>query len=155
MSQSKLVIFSFCSVAQWCLTLCDPMDGSTPGFPVLHHLPELAQTHDYCDSDAIQPSSPLSSPSPPAFNLFQPQRLFQWVCSAHQVAKVLKLQLQHQSFQWIFRVDFLQDWLVWSPCSPRDSQESSPTPEFKSINSSAVSFLCTPTHIHIRLLEKP
>ena len=75
---------------------------------------------------SIESSHPLSSPSPPAFNLSQHQGLFQCVNSSHQVAKVLELQLQHHSFQWIFRVDFLKDWLVWSPCSPRDSQESSP-----------------------------
>ena len=70
---------------------------------------------------------------------------FKWVSSSHQVAKVLEFQLQHQSFQWIFRTDFLQDALVGSPCSPRDSQESSPKPQVKSINSSALSFLCSPT----------
>jgi len=85
--------------------------------------PEFAQTRVCWVSDAIQPSHPLSPPSPPALSLSQHQSLFQWVSSLHQVAKVLELQLQHQSFQWIFRVDFLQDWLVWSPCSPRDSQE--------------------------------
>ena len=87
----------------------------------------------------------LSSPSPPAFNLSQHQGLFQWVSSSYQVAKVLELQLQYQSFQWIFMVDFLQDWLVWSPCSPRDSQESSPTSQFKNINSSTLSLLYGPT----------
>ena len=71
--------------------------------------------------DAIQPSHPLSPPSPLAFNLSQHQSLFQWGSSLHQVAKVLEFQLWHQSFQWIFRTDFLLDWLVWS-CSPRDSQ---------------------------------
>ena len=96
-------------------------------------------------SDAIQPSPPLSSPSSPAFSLSQHQGLFQWVGSLHQVAKVLELQLQHQSFQWIFRTDFLEDGLVWSPCSPRDSQEFSPTPQFKSINLSVLSFLYSPT----------
>ena len=65
--------------------------------------------------------------------------------SSHQVAKVLELQLQHQSFQWVLRTDFLEDWLVWSPCSPRDSQESSPTTQLKSINSSVLSFLYSPT----------
>ena len=99
--------FCCCSVAQSCLTLCNSMDCSTPGFPVLHHLLELAQTHVDWVSDAIQPSRPLSSPSPPAFSLSQHQALFQWVSSSHQVAKVLELQLQHQSFQWIFRTDFL------------------------------------------------
>ena len=86
--------------------LCKPMSCNVPGFPVLHHLPELAQTNVHCVGDVIQPSSPLSTPSPPAFSLSQNQNLFQWVSSSHHVAKVLELQLQHQSFQWIFRVDF-------------------------------------------------
>ena len=96
----------FGSLAQSCPTLCGPMDCGTPGFPIHHQLPELAQTHVHRVRDAIQPSHPLSSPSPPAFNL-EHQGLFQWVSSSHQVAKVLELQLQHQSFQWIFRTDFL------------------------------------------------
>ena len=121
------------------------MDCSTPGFPVHHHLLELAQTHVHWVRGIIQPPHPLSSPSPPTFNLYQHQGLFQWVSSLYYVAKVLELQLQHQSLQWIFRVDFLLDWLVWSPCNPRDSQESSPTPQFKSINSSALSILYGPT----------
>ena len=108
---------------------------------IQHQLPELAQIHVSRVGDAIQPSRPLSSPFPPVPNPSQHQGLFQGVSSSHQVAKVLKLQLKHQSFQWIFRTDFLQDWLVWSPCSPRDSQESSPKPQFKSISSSALSFL--------------
>ena len=95
--------------------------------------------------DAIQPSHPLSSPSPLAFNLSHHQGLFQWVRSLHQVAKVLEFQLQHQSFQWTFRTDFLEDGLVGFPRSPRDSQESSPTPQFKNINSLALSFLHSPT----------
>ena len=94
-----------CSVTQSFLTLCNPMDCSRPSVPVLHHLLELAQTHVHQASEAIQPSDPLSSPSPPAFNLSQHQGLFQWVSSSHQVAKVL--ELQHQSFQWIFRLDLL------------------------------------------------
>ena len=97
----------FSSVTQWCLTLCDPMNHSTPGFPVHHKLPEFTQTHVHLVGDAIQPSHPLSSPSPPAPNPSQHQRLFQWVTSSHQVAKVMELQLQHQSFQWIFRTDFV------------------------------------------------
>ena len=89
----------------------DPMDCSTPGLPVHYQLPELTQTHVQV-SDAIQPSHPLSSPSPLAFNLSQHEGLFQWVSSLHQVAKVLEFQLQHQSFQWIFRAGFLRmDWL--------------------------------------------
>ena len=84
--------------------------------------------------------------SPPTFNLSQHQGLFKWISSSlTQVAKVLELQLQHQSFQWIFRADLLQDWLVWSPCSPRGSQESSPTAQFKSISSSVLSLLWSPT----------
>ena len=99
----------FSSVAQLCLTLCDPMNCSTPGFPVYHQLLELACTHVHWVSDAIQPSHPLSSSSP-AFNLSQHQGLFQWVSSSHQVAKVLEFQLQHQPFQWTFRTDFRIDW---------------------------------------------
>ena len=95
--------------------------------------------------DAIRPSHPVSSPSPPAFSLSQHPGLFQWGSSSHQVAKVLEFLLQHQSFQWIFRTDFLWDGLVGSPCSSRDSQESSPKPQFKSINSSVLSFLYSPT----------
>ena len=95
------------SAAQLCPTLCDLMDCSIPGFPVHHQLLELAQTHVHGVSDAIQPSHPLSSPSPPAPNPSQHQDLFQCVSSLHQVAKVLELQLNHQSFQWIFRTDFL------------------------------------------------
>ena len=98
---------SFSLIAQSRLTLCDPMDCNMPGLPVHHQLPELAQTHVHWVGDAIQPSYPLSSPSPPAFNLCQHQGLFQWVSSSHQVAKVLELQLQHQSFQRLFTVDFL------------------------------------------------
>ena len=92
---------------QSCLTLCDPMDCSMPGFPVPHHLPELAQTLVYQIGDAIQPSHPMLSPSPPAFYFSQYQGLFQWSSFSHQVAKVLEFQFQHQSVQWIFRADFL------------------------------------------------
>ena len=121
------------------------MDCSTPGLPVHHQLPEFTQTHVHWVGDASQPSHPLSSPSPPAFNLSQHQGLFQWVSSSHQVAQVLEFQLQHQSFQWIFRTDFLYDGLVRSPCNPGYSQESFPTPQFKRINSSVLSFLYSPT----------
>ena len=96
----------FSSVTQSCLTLCDPIDCSMPGLPV-HHLPESTQTHVHWVGDAIQPPHPLSSPSPPAFNHSQHQGLFQLVSSSPQVAKVLEFQLQHQSFQWIFRTGFL------------------------------------------------
>ena len=126
----------FSSVTQSCPTLCDPMDCSMPGFPVHHQLPDLTQTHVHQVGDAIQPSHPLLSPLSPAFNLSHNQGLFQWV---------LKFQLWNQSFQWIFRTDFLQNGLVRSPCSPRDSQESSPTPQFKTINFLALNYLYDPT----------
>ena len=101
------------------------MNHSTPGLTVHHQLPESTQTHVHQVSDAIQPSHPLSSPSPLAPNPSQHQGLFQWVNSSYEVAKVLEFQLQRQSFQWTPRTDLLQDGLVGSPCSPRDSQESS------------------------------
>ena len=97
------------------------MDCSMSGFPVHDHVPELAQVHILWVGDAIQPSHPLPPSSPFAFSLSQHQGLFQWVRSLHQVAKVLELQLQHQSFKRIFRVDFLYD------CCPRDSSSSKST----------------------------
>ena len=106
-SDSAYVSVQFSSVAQSCPTLCNPMSRSTTGLPVHHQLPESTQTHVHRVGDAIQPSHPLSSPSPPAFNLSQHQGLFQWVSSSHQVAKVLEFQLQHQSFQWTPRTDLL------------------------------------------------
>ena len=129
-------IVQFSSVTQLCLTLWDPMDCRTPGFPVHHQLPELTQTHVHWVSDAIQPSHPLSSPSPPIFDLSQHQDLFKWVSSSHQVAKESEFQLQHQSFQWIslqpnklclknlIKVDFIS-W-VFNPillATPADGRE--------------------------------
>ena len=126
------------------------MNCSTPGLPVHHKLPDFTQTHAHQVGDAIQPSHPLSSPSPPAPNPSQHQGLFQRLNYSHEVAKVLEFQLQHQSFQCTTRTDLLQDGLGGSPCSPRDSQEFSPTSQFKSINSLALSFLHSPslTSIH-------
>ena len=83
----------FSSVTQSCLTLCDPMNSSSPGLPVHHQLPRFTQTHIHCVSDAIQPSHPLSSPSPLAPNPSQHQSLYQWINSSHEVAKVLEFQL--------------------------------------------------------------
>ena len=94
-------------VTQSCLILCDPMNHSTSGFPVHHQLLEFTQTHIHRVDDAIQPSHPLSSPSPPAPNPSQHQGLFQWVNSSHEMTKVLEFQLQHQSFQWTPRTDLL------------------------------------------------
>ena len=93
------MLVQFSSVAQSCLNLCNPMNRSTPGLPVRHQLPEFTQTHIHRVSDAIQPSHPPLSPSPPAPNPSQHQSLFQWVNSSHEVPKVLEFQLQHQSFQ--------------------------------------------------------
>ena len=138
-----------CKVQSLCPTLYNPMDFSTPGLPGHHQLPEFIQTHVLWVGDAIQPSRSLSWHSPPALNLSQHQTLFKWVSSSHPVAKVLEFQLQHQSFQWTPRTSLLYDGLVGSPCNPRDSQES-PAPQFRSINSSALSFLysSTLTSIH-------
>ena len=104
-------------VTQSCPTLWDPMDYSTPGFPVHHQLLELAQTHVHRVGDAIQPSHPVI-PFSSCLQSFPSSGSF----PMSHVAKILQFQLQHQSFQWIFRTDFLQDGLVGSPCSPRDSQ---------------------------------
>ena len=125
------------------------MNRSTPGLPVHHQLPEFTQTQVHRVSDAIQLSHPLSSPSPPALNPSQHQSLFQWVNSLHEAAKVVEFQLQHHSLQRNPGTDLLQNGRVGSPCSPRDSQESSPTPQFKSINSLVLSFLKSPTLISI------
>ena len=137
--------FYCCSLAQSCPTLCNPKDCRMPGFPVLHHLLEFAQTHVHWVGDAIQPSLPLSSPSP-AFNLSQHRGLFQWVrlfASGGQNIGVppstLVLPMNIQGWFLIGLTSLI------SLCSPRDSQESSPTPQFKSINSSALSFPHSPT----------
>ena len=113
----QLNCIQFSSVTQSCPTLCNPMDCSIPDFPVHHQLLALAQIHIHWVSDAVQPSHPLSSPSPPAFNLSQHQGLFKWVSSLHQVAKVLEFQIQHQSFQWIFGLIFFFriDWISLQP----------------------------------------
>ena len=99
------LIIQFSSVAQSCLTLCNPMNRNTSGLPVHHQLPQVTQTHVHWVGDAIQPSHLLSSPSSSALNFSQHQGLFQWVSSSHHVAKVLEFQLQHQSFQWTPRTD--------------------------------------------------
>ena len=127
--------------------MADSMDVS------LGELPEFTQTHVHWVSDAIRPSHPLSSPSPPAPYHSQHQSLFQWVNSLHEVAKVLEFQLSHHSFQRNPRADLLQNGLVGSPCSPRDSQES-PTPPFGIINSLSLSFLYGPTLTSVHDYQK-
>ena len=132
---SSLVQFS--SITQSCLTLCDSMDCSKPGLPIHHQLLEFTETHVHWVDVAIQPSHLLPSPS-------QHQCHFQRVSSLHQVAKRLEFQLQHQPYQWIFKTDFLRiDWLEL--LAAQGCSESSPTPQFKSINSSVLSFLYNPT----------
>ena len=103
----RLFSVQFSSATQLCPILCDPIDCSKPCFPVHHQLLELAQTHVHRVGGTIHQSHPLLSPSPPAFNFSQHQGLFKWISSSHQVATVLEFQLQHPSFQWIFRTDFL------------------------------------------------
>ena len=127
---------------------------STPGLLIHNKLPEVTQTHVHRIGDVTQPSHRLSSPSPLALNRSQHQDLFQWDSSSNQVSRVLELHLQHQSFQWIFRTDFLWNWLVWSPYYVRDFQESYPAPQLKSINSSVLSHIYGPT-LCTWLLEKP
>ena len=100
-------VYQFSSVAQSCLNLCDPMNRRMSGLPVHHQLLDSTKTHVHQVGDAIQPTHPLSSPSPPALNLSQQEGLFKWVSSSHQMAKVLEFQLQHQSFQWTPRTDLL------------------------------------------------
>ena len=104
---TRNLLNQFSSVTQSCLTLCDPMNRSTPGLPVHHHLPEFIQTHIHRVGDAIQPSHPLSSPFPPAPNPSQHQSLFQCVNSSHEVAKILEFQFQHHSFQRTPSTDLL------------------------------------------------
>ena len=96
-----IILLLLFSATKLCPTLCDSMNSSTPGFPTLHYISELAQTHIHWVGDVMQPSHSLSSPFPPFLNLLQPQGLFQWVSSSNQLAKVVELQLHHQSFQWI------------------------------------------------------
>ena len=119
MRKDKSVQFSWVqssSVAQSCPTLCDPMNRSTPGLPVHHQLLEFTQTHVHRVGDAIQPSHPLSFPFPPAPNPSQHQGLFKWVSSSHYMAKVLELQLQHQTFQWTPRTDAKdENPVLWPP----------------------------------------
>ena len=122
-----------------------PKDCSMPGSSVLHYLQEECPLNQWCYLATSSPNIPFSFclQSFPASDSFP-------ISPSHQVAKVLEFQLQHQSFQWIVKVDFQYNWLVWYPCSTRDSQESSPTQQFKNINSSALSLLHRPTLTSIR-----
>ena len=140
-----------CSVTKSCLTL-QPHEQQHASLSCPSLSPAVCSNScsNHWIGDAFQPCHLLLCPSPPSLNLSQYQGLFQWVCSLNQVAKVLELQLQHQSFQWIFRLDFLYDWLLWYICSPKDSQESSPAQQFESINSLVFCILYNPalTSVH-------
>ena len=136
----------FSPVPQSCLTLWDPMDCNMPGLPVHHQLPEFTKTHIYWVRDAMQPSHPVPTHSP-AFNLSQHEKSM--VCSNESVLRIRGPKYWNFSFSIVLPMN-IQDWFPfgwtgWSPCCPRDSQESSPTPQFKSTNSSALSFLHSPT----------
>ena len=101
-----------CSVAQSCPTLCDPMDCSTPGLPIPHHLPEFAQVHVHCIGDAVQLSHPPMPSSPSALNLSQHQGFLQWVICSYQMLKILELQLQHHpSNEYSGLISFRMAWL--------------------------------------------
>ena len=151
--QSKIFLSFSSNQSLSHVRLCDPMDCSTPGFPVHHQLPELAQTHVH--HDAIQPFHPLSSPSPPAFNLSQHQGLFQWVSPSHEVAKVLEFQLQHQSFQWTSRTDLLR--MDWSDLLAVQGTLKSLLQHHSSKASvlRRSAFFTVNSHIHTWPLEKP
>ena len=137
-----------CLVAQSCPTLCNPMDCSSPGFPVHHQLSELAQTHVHRVGDAVQPTHPLPSPSPPAFNLSQHQDLFQWVSSSHQVAKDWRFNFSiSPSNEYLGLISFKIDWL--------DLQVfSNTTVQKRQLFGTQLSFWFN-SHIHTWLLEKP
>ena len=141
----KLIISSVQSLSPVRLFVTSWIAACQASLSITNSRSSLRLTHVHRVSDAILPSYPLSSPSPPAPNPSQHQSLFQWVNSSHDMAKVLEFQLSHHSFQRNPRADLLQNGLVGFPCSPMDSQESSPTPQFKSINSLVLSFLHSPT----------
>ena len=151
-----IIIIQFSSVTQSCLTLCDPMNHSTPGFPVHHQLPEFTQTHVHWVGDAIQPSHLLLSPSSPSLNLSQHQGLFRWVNSSRQAAKVLEFQLQYQFFQGIFKTDCLLGWTSWISLQSKGlSRVFFNTTVQKHQFFGAQLSLWSNSHIHTWLLEKP
>ena len=138
------LVVQFSSVAQTCQTLCKPMNCSTSSLPVHHQLVEFTQTHVHWVGDAIQPSHPLSSPSPPALNLSQHQGLFKWVSFCIRWPKYWSFSFNiSPSNEYLGLVFFRMDWL--DLFAVQGTQQSSPTPQFKSINSTALSFLYSPT----------
>ena len=149
------LLSQFSSVARSCPVLCNPPNCSTPGFPVLHYLLEFPHTHIHWVGDAIQPSHPLSLPSPPAPNPSQHQSLFRWVNSSHEVAKVLEFQLLHQSFQRTPRTDLLK-WTGWISLKLKGIPRvfSNTTVQKHQFFSTQLSWQCS-SHIHTWLQEKP
>ena len=135
----------FCSITKSSPTLCDPMDCRMQSMFLCPSIsPQICWNSCSLSQWCYLTFSSSATPSPFAFSLSQHQGLFQWIGTLHQVAKVLELQLRHQSLQWVFRVDFLSDWLAWTSCSSRDSQEFSPAPQFESIISLVLSLLYGP-----------
>ena len=134
-----------CSVTKSCLTLCDPMDCGMPGFPVHHQFPELAHIHVHRVGDAIQPSHPLLSPSPPPFNLSQHQGLFWWVSFSHEVAKSIGVSASASALPMNTQDWYPLGWTGWISLQSKGLSESSPVPQFESINCSALSLLYGPT----------
>ena len=135
----------FSSVSQLCLTLCDPVNRSTPGLPVHHQLPESTQTHVHWVGDAIQPSNPLSSPSPSALNLSQHQGLFKWVSSSHQVTKVLEVSASTSVLPMNTQDWSPSEWTGWISLQSKGLSRVFSNATVKSINSSVLSFLYSPT----------
>ena len=138
--EGRCSVVQFSSVVQSCLTLCDPMDCSMPALPVHHKLPELTYTYAHHIIDAIHPSHPLSSPSPPAFNLSQHQCLFIWVSSSHYVAKGLEFPASASVLPMNIQDSFPLGWTGWISLQSKGLSREL-TPQFKSIYSSALSFL--------------
>ena len=150
---AKIHSVQFSSVSQSCSTLCNPMNCSTPGLPVHHQLPEFTQTHVHWVGDAIQPSHPLASPSPPALNLSLHQGLFKWVSSLHQVAKVLEFQLTISlSNEYSGLISFRMDWLDLSTVFSNTTVWKH---QFLHQFFRAQLSLWSNSHIHTWLLEKP
>ena len=152
----QFVILQLYQVAKLCPALCNPMNCSTPGFPVLHYLPEVVQTHGHWVHDAIQPYHPLSPPSPPALNLSRHKGIFQWVESLHQVAKVLELNVSASVLSMIiwgwFPLGFTG---LISLLSRELSRVFSSTKVQKHQFFSSHTSLWSSSHIHTWLLEKP
>ena len=149
-----LLFLLFSSVTQLSPTLYDPMDCSTPGFPVHHHLPELAQTHVHQVSDDIQPSHPLSSPSPPSFNLSQNHGLFKWVVLRNQWPKYWSFSFSiSPSNEYSGLISFRIDW--FDSLQSKGLSRVFSTPQFKIINSLVLNTLMIQLSHPTWLLEKP